>query len=915
MFYHPQVLPGWILQQAKAEDFLQLFISKVHLKRLYGNEEPPYSAEQILQKPPQHNLLGDCGFWKTLAAYTVIRLQPSEISGETRRSIKSAWAEFQLITTAFKRLTGIGVDPSLLQECAGLIETQATAFERPKPIATFANVVSFIKDGVFGDQFVLRCPREQVQIAAIHLIMVFCAVRPSEVIGGRLKQAALRYGDLSFYLSLWTSEDTEDDLVSRITHKDALSAPTDRASAPSTFHTAHLGQPQEKPTFQLHCDIHFRKLKGSRRCSVKWRDQPLYAHGEEACLDPTILLAHLAEVDGVFPPGLSIPTILKDADPSYFSTHDFLAIPIRPEARDLFVFRAIECKREEGRLPIWSALDTKPLNTGGANKPMQKAARAAGLLDHTPYALRRLTLNALDRPDLPEGARNMAIGHGMSSRCLQKSYLAKRSTIDIQGVVMKGMEQRAQIVGHGLRQLPVGSLSHSNDSSSSRLAASRKVDSLPTVQTQVRNVEAARAAYTAALSSEHTDEDDLLQLQLQTTTALRRLAVVRRCLLEKELDDFVIEAEERNQLSALLGSGPVDTAQELNRQLSAESLDTSPHHSTDSEEDSDTSSDDQDSDCIGGEAQSSEGWQECGAILDAMATLSQDEDLRFSPSPALASPPLASLSPASPPLASLSPTSPPPALQLHHAMEELCSRFTTAIPLPTPNYDILKQSPCPTDLSDVFAALSSSNKGTHNAIAEHTMETTNGACPWCGKSWTDAVKQRHARGLKHAACLSFKYVNLHLQTCTREAARAAYGEACRLLLAGKPCIYAKCAIDKVPSDPDEFNRHLEHHHTQIIKSLHTHRSTWRCPLSLDGGDCSWSLPAAAESDFVQAEVWLHFETDHCWPTVNDTAVQLCATHNRWYFGASQISEHCRSDTERALRDPNLDFANEGLCPW
>ena len=271
MFYHPQVLPGRILQQAKAEDFLQLFISKVHLKRLYGNEEPPYSAEQILQKPPQHNLLGDCGFWKTLAAYTVIRLQPSQISGETRRNIKSAWAEFQLITTVFKRLTGIAVNPYLLQECAGLIETQATPFEQAKPIATFANVVCFIKDGVFGNQFILHCPCKQIWIAAIQLIMVFCAVQPSEVIEGRLKQAALQYGDLT----LWTGKEAGDNLVSTFTHKDALSAKTDHASAPSMSLTAHLGQPQEKPTFQLHCDIHFQKLKGSCWCSIKWQDQPL----------------------------------------------------------------------------------------------------------------------------------------------------------------------------------------------------------------------------------------------------------------------------------------------------------------------------------------------------------------------------------------------------------------------------------------------------------------------------------------------------------------------------------------------------------------------------------------------------------------------------------------------------------------
>ncbi|SPO29198.1 uncharacterized protein UTRI_06147 [Ustilago trichophora] len=71
-FHQLQVSPAWLLRQKKAEEFLRLFISKVHLKRLFGDGEPAYTADDVLKRQPQPDLSTDRGFWKLIASFTVV---------------------------------------------------------------------------------------------------------------------------------------------------------------------------------------------------------------------------------------------------------------------------------------------------------------------------------------------------------------------------------------------------------------------------------------------------------------------------------------------------------------------------------------------------------------------------------------------------------------------------------------------------------------------------------------------------------------------------------------------------------------------------------------------------------------------------------------------------------------------------
>lgn len=71
----------------------------------------------------------------------------------------------------------------------------------------------------------------------------------------------------------------------------------------------------------------------------------------------------------------------------------------------------------------------------------------------TPYVLRRLTANAIDTTKIVEGSKLHALGHAAKSRAtFLNRYMTKRTTIDIQGVILSGGEDHGSIAEHGLRK-------------------------------------------------------------------------------------------------------------------------------------------------------------------------------------------------------------------------------------------------------------------------------------------------------------------------------------------------------------------------------------------------------------------------------------------------------------------------------
>ncbi|SAM82234.1 uncharacterized protein UBRO_20648 [Ustilago bromivora] len=148
-----------------------------------------------------------------------------------------------------------------------------------------------------------------------------------------------------------------------------------------------------------------------------YQTQPLYDSGSPACMEPTIILAQLAEEDGVFDHGISIASMMETADPEYFEKGDeFLPIPIKAEAKDRFVLCAIELASSSGRGTTsiataqhqsatststllaadnntltsgskWVVLESAPWTTSMSQDATRKIALAAGMPEYTMYSL------------------------------------------------------------------------------------------------------------------------------------------------------------------------------------------------------------------------------------------------------------------------------------------------------------------------------------------------------------------------------------------------------------------------------------------------------------------------------------------------------------------------------------------------
>ncbi|SJX60130.1 uncharacterized protein SRS1_11443 [Sporisorium reilianum f. sp. reilianum] len=306
-FHQPEVSPKALSMMQNAQHFLRSFLKEVHLKCTYGEGGAVGVDDFLGTRPPRCDLSINRVFWKALASFVVLRIRPDHITGKTKRSSRTSLSEFKRITTEYKKLTGKEVDKEIQLECEGVIEANAVEHEAEKPIATFSNLASFIKTSVFGDQFVLRCAREEVQLAAVHLIIAVCAVRPGEVNGSYLKHGKLHWCDVKFYISLqddWLDDEEEDshetadtaitedtDFVNprlpakdtnvidpRLLPKDAHVVDLRLLPATDSVDAADSGATISSPSgsrYRLHCDILFLSLKKGRKRQARWRQQPL----------------------------------------------------------------------------------------------------------------------------------------------------------------------------------------------------------------------------------------------------------------------------------------------------------------------------------------------------------------------------------------------------------------------------------------------------------------------------------------------------------------------------------------------------------------------------------------------------------------------------------------------------------------
>ncbi|KAJ1033757.1 hypothetical protein NDA13_001737 [Ustilago tritici] len=209
-----------------------------------------------------------------------------------------------------------------------------------------------------------------------------------------------------------------------------------------------------------------------------YQTQPLYDSGGPACMEPTIILAQLAEEDGVFDHGISIAGVMETADPEYFEKVDqFLPIPIKAEAKDCFVLCAIELALYSGRGA-----------TSIATAQHQSATSTLLAADNnTPTSGSKWVVSE-SAPWTTKGAKRLSVGHSISSSQIVKSYLSWHNIVDIQGLVQRGKESKNHIMLHGLCCVKA----ITDTPNSLHAVGNAGVESMPTIQQLVHKYNQAK---------------------------------------------------------------------------------------------------------------------------------------------------------------------------------------------------------------------------------------------------------------------------------------------------------------------------------------------------------------------------------------------------------------------------------------
>ncbi|SPC68186.1 uncharacterized protein UHOD_12383 [Ustilago sp. UG-2017b] len=557
--FHAQHLSaGTHLGNAVVEQFLRTFCNKVFLPQAYG----PHSiitADDILLSPPRHDVSANRFFWKMVAKFCDYHQKESFVNPEQKRYLSMARASWQRIKTIYYHLTHKQIDYNIALEALALITEESIHKAKPKPVAHYRDLVTFITDCIFGNHLLLHCPHEQLQLAAHHLIISYCAVRPSEVTLTWLATHALKYCDLKFYLALWDDNEQDDDDNELMEDDSGMLVVRD---------SGHEVQPSQHRQTQycLGCEVTFHNLKGGQTDPNIYQTQPLYDSGSPACMEPTIILAQLAKEDGIFDHGISIASVMETADPEYFEKGDeFLPIPIKAKAKDRFVLRAIELASSSGRgttsvatAQHQSATSTSTLLAADNNGPTSGSNWVISeLAPWTTYMSGSAT-------------RKIALATGMPKyTILSRATCHGCNVVDIQGLVQRGKESRNHIMLHGLCHVKA----ITDTPNSLHAVANAGVKSMLIIQRLVREYNQAKVALSDA-SAQGLPAHEYQALKVDHDKKMQRLEKTQRQLRCQTMIEQAYKEKEDLNVCALCGPlfggvGPAAAAQELSQQLQA----------------------------------------------------------------------------------------------------------------------------------------------------------------------------------------------------------------------------------------------------------------------------------------------------------------------------------------------------------
>ncbi|SAM85389.1 uncharacterized protein UBRO_20906 [Ustilago bromivora] len=529
-------------------------------------------------------------------------------------------------------------------------------------------------------------------------------------------------------------------------------------------------------------------------------------------MEPTIILAQLAEEDGIFDHGISIASMMETADQEYFKNVDeFLPIPIKAEAKDRFVLHAIELASSSGRgttsvatAQHQSVTSTSTLLTADNNSPTsssnwfiselapwmtsmseaatKKIALAAGMPEYTMYSLRRMPIQTLDHTSVTEGAKRLSVGHSIASSQIVKSYLSWRNVVDIQGLVQRGKESKNRIMLHGL--CPVKAITDTPNSL--HAVANAGVESMPIIQRLVHEYNQAKVALSDA-SAQGLPAHEYQALKVDHDKKMQCLAKARHQLQHRTMIEHAYKEKEDLNIHALLGPlfggvGPAAAARELSQHLQVggdtNDNDKSDQAGSSTMHQASTSSvplgshlDSHTSDQ--GNADPSYEWMHQATSIPFLSQAPLSFASTLTPLSSTADDPAHTLSPASG--TSLS-AEEPLSLLLCEKLNRLCNQIGSMIrDLLQPEYDLLKKDGAGMPLRELFAAMTTNNVGTQNAVLA-TLEKQNGkSCCWCHQPFRSFLSTPSKDPLK---LVTQGMMIDHMWSCAKPHMYSKYKEAC-----------------------------------------------------------------------------------------------------------------------------------------
>jgi hypothetical protein len=319
--------------------------------------------------------------------------------------------------TEYKRHYHTEPDAQQIQDCWNLLvnedfikETNMSKSSATEG-ASFEDCQHFIQHGVFATSSKMKSARERLQMSSLTLLLAFTAARPGDIIishGYQHTDKCLKYRDIKFFAA--------------------------------SVDGGHIN---------LSAAIDIRHMKGLKNDPSSHRTQFVYQ--DPATLPPiydlVLQLVIMGIMDDVFVDFKDIGNIysidfqkIRQKTDSITSGNK-IVLDIKADKLDLPIFRSFSSEH----LSNWITSPSEAWTVGMANQVLGRLRKLTGQPTFTFRAIRNACAGQLKNYKITDIDMKNAIGHRKGTPTYAKHYRSKRSSVDLQGLVTDGNEDRQRI--------------------------------------------------------------------------------------------------------------------------------------------------------------------------------------------------------------------------------------------------------------------------------------------------------------------------------------------------------------------------------------------------------------------------------------------------------------------------------------